>query len=283
VGRDFELRYDSVYIFTADAPSRDAIVYPLTVLPSEISTSCTMRGALHQPQMGRDVTINDEINILRAAKNVYNRRMNVKQGYLLIVEDDPDIRGLLQTALKFRDFRVATANNGKEALELVQREHPILVIADIMMPQLDGFGLVHRMRINPDTRAIPVVFITATYVAPEDKAFALRIGATRFIQKPVDLEVFLNIVKELIEQGPHTVPEPLDEFKFYDGYRERLEAKLDEKTIHIARDKHLLKSHPYSEDEDIQVSLRHAQHEQDELKILLVEIHKQLERIGRAE
>jgi len=209
--------------------------------------------------------------------------MDTRHGYLLIVEDDPDIRALLDTTLRFKHYRVSTANNGKEALELVQKEHPILVIADIMMPQLDGFGLVHRLRINPETRMIPVVFITATYVAPEDRAFALRIGATRFIQKPVDLEVFLKIVNELIEQGPHTVPQPLDEFKFYDGYRERLEAKLEEKTIHIARDKHLLKSHPDDEDQDIQVSLRHAMREQEELKVLLDEIHKQLERIGGQE
>jgi len=206
--------------------------------------------------------------------------MNAEQGYLLIVEDDPDIRALLDTTLRFKKYRVATANNGREALELVQNEHPILVIADIMMPQLDGFGLVHRLRINPDTRMIPVVFITATYVAPEDKVFALRIGATRFIQKPVDIDIFLKIVEELIVQGPHIVPEPLDEFKFYDGYRQRLESKLEEKTKQITREQHLLQSHPDGDDPDIQVSLRHAIREKEELKVLLKEIHKQLERIG---
>src|SRR5512134_1312431 len=118
--------------------------------------------------------------------------MNTEQGYLLIVEDDPDIRKLLDTTLTFRGYRVIATQNGREALEVVQRERPLIVIADIMMPQLDGFGLVHRLRINPETRNIPVVFITATYVAPEDRDFALKIGATRFIQKPVDLERFLE-------------------------------------------------------------------------------------------
>jgi len=207
--------------------------------------------------------------------------MNGKQAYLLIVEDDPDIRALLDTTLKFKKYRVVTANNGRDALELVQKEHPTLVVADIMMPQLDGFGLVHRLRINPEPRMIPVVFITATYVAPEDRAFALRIGATRFIQKPVDLNMFLEIIEELIKQGPHTVPEPLDEFKFYDGYRERLEAKLNEKITQVARDELLLKTHPESNDqEDIQVSRWHAIRERDELQALLDEIHKQLARIG---
>jgi two-component system cell cycle sensor histidine kinase/response regulator CckA len=209
--------------------------------------------------------------------------MNAMQGYLLIVEDDSDIRALLDTTLRFRGYRVATANNGREALELIHKEHPILVIADIMMPQLDGFGLVHRLRIHPETRKIPVVFITATYVAPEDRVFALRIGATRFIQKPVDLDMFLKTVEELIGQGPHTVPEPLDEYKFYDGYRERLEAKLDEKVKQIARDQYLLKSGPSADDQDIQASVRRAVRESQELKVLLEEIHKQLERIGRQE
>lgn len=209
--------------------------------------------------------------------------MNATQGYLLLVEDDSDIRALLDTTLRFQGFRVATANNGRQALELVQKEHPSLVIADIMMPQLDGFGLVHRLRIHPETRMIPVVFITATYVAREDRAFALRIGATRFIQKPVDLDKFLKVVEELIHQSPHTIPEPLDEFNFYNGYRERLEAKLAEKVKQIAREEYLLNSRQDAENQDIQASLRQAVRERDELKILLEEIHKQLERINRQE
>jgi CheY-like chemotaxis protein len=208
--------------------------------------------------------------------------MNAKQGYLLIVEDDPDIRALLDTTLRFKDYRVLTAQNGRDALEIVQKEHPTIVIADIMMPHLDGFGLVHRLRINPETRNIPVVFITATYVTAEDRNFAKRIGATRFIQKPVDLEVFLRIVEELLSKGPDTVPVLLDEFKFYDGYRERLEAKLDEKVKQIARDEHLLAGQPNGEDETIQASLRHAIRERDELRVLLEEINKQISRIKKA-
>jgi len=199
--------------------------------------------------------------------------MGALQGYLLIVEDDSDIRALLDTTLRFRGHRVATANNGREALELIHKEHPILVIADIMMPQLDGFGLVHRLRIHPETRMIPVVFITATYVAPEDRVFALRIGATPF----------LKTVEELIGQGPHTIPEPLDEFRFYDGYRERLEAKFNEKVKQIARDQYLLNGRQDACNQDIQVSLRQTVRESEELKGLLEEIHKQLERIRRKE
>src|SRR3990172_5502790 len=98
--------------------------------------------------------------------------MDAGTDYLLIVEDDPDILELLDATLTFKGYRVVTARNGREGLEAIQRKRPGIVIADIMMPMLDGFGLVHRMRIDPETRDIPVVFITAAYVTQEDREFA---------------------------------------------------------------------------------------------------------------
>ena len=207
--------------------------------------------------------------------------MNKETDYLLIVEDDPDIRALLKTALEFKNYRVITTNNGREALDRVQFELPALVIADIMMPQLDGFGLVHRLRIDPETRNIPVVFITATYVESEDREFALRIGATKFIQKPVDIGMFLKAVDELLKTEIHDVVEPLDEFDFYDGYRQRLESKLDQKVKQISQEEHLLEGETLSDEQDILMSLRHAIRERDELKLLLAEIHKQLKNIDK--
>lgn len=209
--------------------------------------------------------------------------MKAEQDYLLVVEDDPDILKLLNTTLIFKGYRVITARNGKEGLEAIEKERPAIVIADIMMPKLDGFGLVHRMRINPETRDIPVVFITATYVAPEDREFALNIGATRFIQKPVDLEKFLATVAEVLKQGIPIRIEPLKELNFYDEYRKRLESKLDEKTKQIARDEHLLGTHSAEEDEFLRASLRHAISERDELKLLLDQIDEQIQKYDKPE
>ena len=209
--------------------------------------------------------------------------MNTGTGYLLIVEDDPDILKLLDTTLTFRGYRVITAHNGKEGLEVVQGERPAIVIADIMMPKLDGFGLVHRLRINPETRDIPVVFITATYVAAEDREFALNIGATRFIQKPVDLEDFLRMITELLEQGTPVRIEPLKEFDFYNEYRKRLEAKLAEKNTQIARDEYLLGTPSAKEDQFLRASLRRAIGEREELELLLGQIHEQLKKYTEPE
>jgi CheY-like chemotaxis protein len=209
--------------------------------------------------------------------------MKAEQGYLLVVEDDPDILKLLDTTLTFKGYRVLTARNGKEGLEAIQKQRPATVIADIMMPKLDGFGLVHRIRINPETRDIPVVFITATYVAPEDREFALNIGATRFIQKPVDLEKFLTTVAEVLEQGTSPAIEPLKEWNFYDEYRKRLEAKLDEKNKQIARDEGLLGTHSEQEDAFLRASLRHAISEREELKVLLEQIYEQIQKHNKPE
>jgi len=202
--------------------------------------------------------------------------MDKRPGYLLIAEDDPDILRLLNTTLTFGGYRVITAPNGKDGLEVVRKELPALIVADIMMPKLDGFGLVHRLRINPDTRSIPVVFITATYVAAEDKEFALSIGVTRFIQKPVDLEMLLKLIAELMEQDATPAMEPLKEFSFYEGYRTRLEAKLAQKNREITRDQLLLKTRSDQDDQFLRASLRHSVNERDELKLLLEQVCKHL-------
>jgi DNA-binding response OmpR family regulator len=207
--------------------------------------------------------------------------MAARPGYLLIVEDDPDILRLLEAALTFKGYRVTTACNGKEGLDAVRRERPALVIADIMMPKLDGFGLVHRLRIDAGTRGIPVIFITATYVAPEDKEFALNIGVTRFIQKPVDLEAFLSLIAQLLEQGEDAKMEPVTEFNFYEGYRTRLEAKLAQIKRQIARDERLLKSASDDESHSFGISLQHAAAEREEVSALLDQVYEHLARFDQ--
>ena len=209
--------------------------------------------------------------------------MEPGQRYLLIVEDDLDILKLLETTLNFSGYRVVTARNGSEALDVVQQEHPTIVIADIMMPKLDGFGFVHRLRINPETRGIPVVFITATFVSRDDREFALNIGATRFIQKPLDLDEFLITIEKLMNQGAPVAFEPLNEVRFYEEYHRRLEEKLEQKNIQIARDELLLDTKTDEENQSLQVSLYKSIDERDELMLLLDKVHQQLERLSDPE
>jgi len=209
--------------------------------------------------------------------------MNTQKGYLLVVEDVHDILKLLEATLTFKGYRVVTARNGEEALEAIQKERPALIITDILMPRMDGFSLVHRLRINPETRDIPVIFLSATYVAPEDKTFALNIGATRFIEKPVDLVTFLPVIEQLISQGEPAPLKPITEFDFYDGYRKRLETKLNQKIMQIARDERLLPTLSAEGKSSFEASLRLAISERDEIQLLLDQIHEQMEKYSKPE
>ncbi|WKZ38584.1 MAG: response regulator [Anaerolineales bacterium] len=208
--------------------------------------------------------------------------MDTTKGYLLVVEDIPDILALLETTLKFKGYRVETAVNGQDAIELIEKEAPTLVITDILMPRMDGFSLVHRLRIEPKTRDIPVIFLSATYVAPEDKAFALDIGATRFMEKPVVIEDFLALIEDLLKAPKPESVKPVTEKEFYLGYRQRLEFKLAEKNMQIARAESLVQNVNEVERDHFTGSLHHTVNERKELLRLLDQVNAHLERLEEA-
>src|SRR5512138_445341 len=101
------------------------------------------------------------------------RRMNIPYGPILVVEDVPNVLELLEVTLRFKGYPVMSARNGQEAIEKIALERPALVITDILMPKMDGYALAHRLRSNPQTRDIPLIFLSATYVTSEDKQFAI--------------------------------------------------------------------------------------------------------------
>ena len=209
--------------------------------------------------------------------------MTTQPGYILVVDDIPDILKLMDATLQFKGYRVVTARDGQEALEVIQQERPALVIADILMPKMDGFSLLHRIRINPETRDIPVVFLSATYIAQEDKEFARAIGVTSFIEKPVDLDKFFPIISDILTRGGPTTPISLNEFEFYDRYRRRLEAKLSQKVTQIARDEHLLRTLSDTEKPTFESTLQQAIKDRDEIQHLLVQIRERLNSHTRSE
>jgi CheY-like chemotaxis protein len=209
--------------------------------------------------------------------------MITQQGYVLVVDDIPDILKLLDATLQFKGYRVVTARDGQEALDVIQRERPALVIADILMPKMDGFSLLHRIRLDPEMRNLPVIFLSATYVAQEDKDFARAIGVTRFIEKPVDWDKFLPIISEILTEGAPVTPTSLNEYGFYEGYRKRLEIKLNHKITQIARDEHLMKTLPEAEKPTFAATLQQAIRERDELQILLSQVHERLKKYDQSE
>jgi len=204
-------------------------------------------------------------------------------GYVLVVDDIPDILKLLDATLKFKGFRVVTARDGQEALEVIQNDRPALVIADILMPKMDGFSLLRRIRLDPETRDIPVIFLSATYVGAEDKDFARALGVTRFIEKPVDWEMFLPIITEILTNGVPVSPTSLNEIEFYNRYRQRLETKLKQKATQIARDEHLLNTLSEAEKPTIVSTHQQALKERDEIQLILEKVLERLDKLTNLE
>jgi len=116
---------------------------------------------------------------------------------VLIVDDDPFIRKLIETTLEdVGGVRVVEAGDGQEALAVADREHPDLVLLDVMMPRLDGIEACRRLRAKPDTADVPVVMLTASDRF-EDRAKATAAGADRYLRKPFSPLDLLRLVEGL--------------------------------------------------------------------------------------
>lgn len=170
--------------------------------------------------------------------------MKESQGPILIVEDIPHILELLEITLKFKGYDVITARNGDEALEHIQAESPCLILTDILMPKLDGYALAQKVRSNPETRDIPIIFVSATFITQEDKAFALSLGAVRFLEKPIEASELLLTVAEVLTGEKSEHRHPLPERDFQKGYSARLQEKLEVKENQIKRAQRLVETVP---------------------------------------
>lgn len=206
----------------------------------------------------------------------------MKQGPILVVEDVPNVLELLEVTLRFKGYEVVSARNGIEALERLEKMEPALIITDILMPKMDGYAFVQALRTNLKFRRVPVIFLSATYVTPEDKSFALSLGATRFIEKPIDTEDFLLTIAEILLQGPSTMPEPLNSREFYQGYRERLEQKLRHKSTQITRTERLIPTLPEAQRPSFMSMLQQAYTDRDNIQTELKEIYRVLDEMKAA-
>jgi CheY-like chemotaxis protein len=186
-------------------------------------------------------------------------------GPILVVEDIDSVRELVELQLKARGYDVISARDGQEALELIEQHRPAAIVSDILMPRVDGFALAHRLRTNPHTSTIPIIFLSATYVSVEDERFALHLGAMRFMAKPADADELLQALDNAIGVKEPGQP-PLSEREFYAGYRQRLKTKLQHKSQQIARTQQQLVTVPESQRETYRNILKEAQEQYDEIQ-----------------
>ncbi|MGN9785665.1 response regulator transcription factor [Nonomuraea sp. ZG12] len=132
---------------------------------------------------------------------------------LLVVDDEPTVKELLSATLRFAGFTVTSADNGRQALEAARREPPDLVLLDVMLPDLDGFEVIRRLRSLPRGGGrpgpVPVLFLTARD-GTADKINGLRLGGDDYVTKPFDLEELLARIRAILRRtgaspGNHTL------------------------------------------------------------------------------
>lgn len=127
---------------------------------------------------------------------------------ILVVDDQPINVQLLKRKLEREGMQVATAFSGREALDLVAADKPDLILLDVMMPDMDGIEVCQQLQADPETKIIPVIFITAR-TSKEGKIEGLGVGAVDYITKPIDLDEtlarvqtqlrFVTMNRELVE------------------------------------------------------------------------------------
>ena len=116
---------------------------------------------------------------------------------VLICDDDPVILRLLEVNLELEGYDVLTAHHGEEAFEIATRELPDLVILDIMMPRLDGYQTCQKLKAQPSTEQIPVVFLSAKAQA-SDIEKGRSFGVAEYLTKPFDPNDLLDVVERLV-------------------------------------------------------------------------------------
>jgi signal transduction histidine kinase/DNA-binding response OmpR family regulator len=116
---------------------------------------------------------------------------------ILVVDDDPNIRSLLQQELTEAGYKVRLAEDGRKALTLIREETPGLVILDVMMPEMNGFDVAAVLKNDPATMHIPIIILSIV----EDKERGFRLGVDRYLTKPIDTASLFHEVDTLLDQG----------------------------------------------------------------------------------
>ena len=119
---------------------------------------------------------------------------------ILLIEDNKDIRENTAEILKLAQYNVITAKNGKEGVELTLKEKPDLIICDIMMPVLDGHGVLHLLSKNEETSSIPFIFLTAK-TERSDFRKGMEMGADDYLTKPFDDVELLNAIESRLKKN----------------------------------------------------------------------------------
>jgi len=123
------------------------------------------------------------------------------QTTVLIVEDDSHFRETLMDAMALRNISARGAESGTEALQLLNAHTPSLILMDVQLPDIHGFDLCRTLKRSQRLQGIPIVFLSARYTEPADRAEGLLAGADAYLSKPVNLDTLLDEVNYLLDKA----------------------------------------------------------------------------------
>lgn len=158
---------------------------------------------------------------------------------VLIVDDQFENSYILETILKGNGYTTVTAANGSEGLAAAGKENFDLIIADILMPVMDGFNFCREVKKDQSLSRIPFIFYTATYTDPKDEEFALSLGADRFVLKPQEPDELIAIIEDVLRKAKNWSNKKEESAKPEDvilkEYNQVLIHKLEDKMLQLER------------------------------------------------
>jgi DNA-binding response OmpR family regulator len=119
---------------------------------------------------------------------------------ILVIEDESEMRRDLTTILRLENFHPLPAENGRVGVELAKKEKPDLILCDVMMPELDGYGVIAALRANAETDSIPFILVT-TKADQRDFCTAMSLGADDYLTKPVAKPDLLGAICSCLERA----------------------------------------------------------------------------------
>jgi DNA-binding response OmpR family regulator len=118
---------------------------------------------------------------------------------ILVIEDEAPIRDKIVTVLQYENYEVFDASNGREGVVAARQHRPDLIICDVLMPDMNGYGALAALRDDPETSVIPVIFLTAA-ASRADMRKGMELGADDYITKPYTVEELLAAVRTRLER-----------------------------------------------------------------------------------
>ena len=174
--------------------------------------------------------------------------METSKKQILIIEDEPDIQELLSFNLDNNGYKVYTASNGEKGLEVARKEHPDLILLDLMLPGIHGLDVCRIIKSDQETSGISIIMLTALG-QEEDIIKGLETGADDYVTKPFSLQVLEARIKSVLRRVPENV-ENTKTIKIHDiqikpRTREvKINGDVPELTFTEFQILHLLASHP---------------------------------------